>query len=164
MPADFKSNSKSRSGTAAYEKRDASAKWIFGIIGFLFLVGMIMHFVLAGMVERWKKNPTSIDPWTGLRRQARASSAPTPFPRLQISPPTDLAEFRAREDAELHTYGWINRTSGVVRIPIERAIDLLAQSGLPTRAETSENQLGPSSYQLQQRKAQGTGPKRKGEQ
>lgn len=162
MPADFKPPSKPRSGTAAYEKRDASAKWIFGIIGFLFLVGMIMHFVLAGLVERWKKNPSTTDPWSGGQRQPRSSAASADFPRLQISPPTELGEFRAREEAELHTYGWINRTGGVVRIPIERAIDLLAQSGLPTRAGTSESQLGPSSYQLQQRKAQG--PERKGEQ
>lgn len=38
-----------------------------------------------------------------------------------------LQELRAREENELQTYGWINRTDGVVRIPIDRAMQLLAE-------------------------------------
>jgi hypothetical protein len=39
----------------------------------------------------------------------------------------DLLSLRAREDAQLHSYGYIDRSRGVVRIPIERAMELLAQ-------------------------------------
>ena len=56
-----------------------------------------------------------------------------PGPRLQVKPEADLAAFRAREDEELNHYGWIDRKAGVVRIPIERAMDLIAQRGLPFR-------------------------------
>lgn len=51
------------------------------------------------------------------------------------SPPVGEAfkQLRATEDAILTTYGWVDREKGVVRIPIDRAIDLLAQRGLPTR-------------------------------
>ena len=38
---------------------------------------------------------------------------------------------RAREDAVLTTYGWVDRNTGVARIPIERAMDLLVERGLP---------------------------------
>ena len=38
-----------------------------------------------------------------------------------------LQELRAAEQKELQTYGWINRTDGVVRIPIDRAMQLLAE-------------------------------------
>ncbi len=58
-----------------------------------------------------------------------------PEPRLQTAPQVDLAALRAREDAELNTYGWIDRQAGVVRLPIEQAMNLVAQHGLPLRGD-----------------------------
>jgi hypothetical protein len=52
-----------------------------------------------------------------------------PAPRLQVSPATELERLRAREQAILESYGWVDRTSGVVRIPIGRAMDLVAERG-----------------------------------
>ncbi len=59
-----------------------------------------------------------------------------PEPRLQVTPSADLATVRTREDALLNSYGWIDAKSGLVRIPIDRAIEVLAERGLPTRAPT----------------------------
>ena len=59
----------------------------------------------------------------------------SPEPRLQETPALDLELFRAREEKELSTYGWIDRPNGVVRIPIERAMELVAREGLPARKE-----------------------------
>jgi len=56
-----------------------------------------------------------------------------PGPRLQESPALDLALFREREEKNLATYAWIDRANGVVRIPIERAMELVAREGLPIR-------------------------------
>lgn len=56
-----------------------------------------------------------------------------PEPRLQESPALDLARFRAREEGQLSTYGWVDRPNGVVHIPIERAMELVAREGLPVR-------------------------------
>lgn len=50
-----------------------------------------------------------------------------PQPRLQSAPLRDLEHLRAREDAILHGYGWMDRERGLVRIPIERAMELLAE-------------------------------------
>ena len=58
-----------------------------------------------------------------------------PEPRLQASPAEDLAILRAREEAILHNYGWVNKEAGVVHIPIERAMALTLERGLPTRSE-----------------------------
>lgn len=52
-----------------------------------------------------------------------------PEPRLEVSPATDLERLRASERAILESYGWVNRTSGIVRIPIERAMELVAERG-----------------------------------
>jgi hypothetical protein len=58
-----------------------------------------------------------------------------PRPRLQETPAIDLREFRAREDERLSTYGWVDRSAGIVRVPIERAIEIVAREGLPVRKE-----------------------------
>ncbi len=58
------------------------------------------------------------------------------------------SRWRDREAAELESYGWIDRKSGIVRIPIDRAMDLLAQRGLPTRATNRPAAVGQSEYEL----------------
>ena len=58
-----------------------------------------------------------------------------PQPRLQVEPRLDLDQLRAGEEAKLHSYGWVDRDAGVVRLPIERAMDLLVEKGLPLREE-----------------------------
>jgi len=56
-----------------------------------------------------------------------------PEPRLQTNPRQDLIDLRAGEDAILNTYGWVDKTGGVVRIPISEAMKLTVQRGLPSR-------------------------------
>lgn len=54
-----------------------------------------------------------------------------PEPRLQPSPTADLHELKAREDDVLNHYRWIDRSKGIVGIPIEKAIQLTAERGIP---------------------------------
>lgn len=54
-----------------------------------------------------------------------------PAPRLQVDPRLDIHDYRAAQERLLTTYGWVDEQAGVVRIPIERAIDILAERGLP---------------------------------
>ena len=58
-----------------------------------------------------------------------ATALPTapPEPRLQTSPALDLKTLRDAEDAHLHSYAWVDRKAGAVRIPIERAMELVAK-------------------------------------
>jgi hypothetical protein len=58
-----------------------------------------------------------------------------PAPRLQDKPREDLKRLRAEEDAVLHGYGWVDPARGVAYIPIDRAVDLVLQQGLPARAQ-----------------------------
>lgn len=133
-----------------YEKRDASAPWIFGVVVFLLVAGLIMHFSLAGVLERLGRMPPPTDRWTGARLTPAAEQA-RGVPHLQIAPEVDLAKLRHAQETELNTYGWIDRTNGVVRIPISRAMDLLLQRGLPVRSQ-NKSATGPSSYELQQQR------------
>src|ERR1700746_2989370 len=54
-----------------------------------------------------------------------------PQPRLEVKPGASLAELRDAEDADLNSYGWIDRNAGTVRIPIDRAMQLILERGLP---------------------------------
>jgi hypothetical protein len=58
-----------------------------------------------------------------------------PEPRLQTDPRQDLADLRAKEDELLRTYGWVDKNAGVVRIPIDAAMKLTLERGLPARQQ-----------------------------
>jgi hypothetical protein len=59
-----------------------------------------------------------------------------PEPRIEEHPAIEIQELHAQEDQTLSTYGWMDKNKGVVRIPIERAMELQLQRGFPTRKET----------------------------
>ncbi len=67
------------------------------------------------------------------RRSPLAVEAPPPEPRLQTSPADDMAALRAREDSILHSYGWVDRAQGIVRVPIDEAKKRILAKGLPSR-------------------------------
>ena len=56
-----------------------------------------------------------------------------PRPRLQTYPFDDIKALRKEESKVLDHYAWVDQNAGVVRIPIERAIEVLAEKGLPYR-------------------------------
>jgi hypothetical protein len=60
-----------------------------------------------------------------------------PEPRIQANPAGDLKMLRDKEDAILTTYGWVDRPAGVVRVPIDVAMKLVIEQGLPVRQPDS---------------------------
>lgn len=68
-----------------------------------------------------------------------------PTPRLQTDDGLqDLSELHKREDLLLDNYSWVDQTHGKLRIPIDRAMELIAQSGLPVapQVETTPRLTG----------------------
>jgi hypothetical protein len=53
-----------------------------------------------------------------------------PQPRLERNERIEINEFRLQEEQTLNSYGWVDQKAGVVRIPIDRAMQLIAQRGL----------------------------------
>jgi hypothetical protein len=139
-----------------YEKRDASSKWLFGLIGILAVCIAVAEVVLRLVHTRMEKTPAPTDGWSSARPQVNPGWTQANIPRLQVSAPEDLSKFHLREEAELNSYGWINRTSGVVRIPIAHAMDLLAERGLPVRKAVGQSRLGPTPLELQQQRTNST--------
>jgi hypothetical protein len=76
-------------------------------------------------------------------RDARGEKAVDPvkiFPSPQLLPdePKNLSQFRASERSILGGYGWVDQKNGLVRIPIDQAMDLLAKRGLPVRQQNAQ--------------------------
>lgn len=106
-----------------YAERDLPyrkvAIWSFGLF-FSIIVVMGLMWALFGAPG------TPIDPKAVLNRSMTQ-------PPLQPRPWVDLKEFRKQQNLHLSTYGWVDKNAGVVRIPIERAIELTSERGLPAR-------------------------------
>lgn len=62
-----------------------------------------------------------------------------PEPRLLTNEPRNLDQVRGRTDDVLHGYGWVDERSGVARIPIEEAKQLVVKRGLPVRPDPIED-------------------------
>ena len=61
---------------------------------------------------------------------ARPTQPLPPEPRLQVTPKDDLVRLRAGEDATLGSYGWVDRSRGIVHIPIDEAMRRTAEQGI----------------------------------
>jgi hypothetical protein len=116
-----------------YERTDVDAGAIvkFGIA--LVIVCVLSLALLAGLFKFFQSQEAATLP-VSPRLSTDARALP-PEPRLEETPVLDLKAMRAAEDQILNGYGWVDQKQGLVRIPIDRAIDLLAQRGLPSRAQ-----------------------------
>jgi hypothetical protein len=124
---------------AKFEERDVNV-WAVGkfAIG-LTLLCVVCLALLLGLFKYFENENGGSLPRVDREIGVNAGKLP-PEPRLEVTPILDLQAMRAAEDQVLGSYGWIDQAHGVVRIPIDRAIDLLAQRGLPAR-----QQNGPQS-------------------
>jgi hypothetical protein len=117
-----------------HEESDVNIRAIFGFGAALVLVAIVVHLAIWGLFRffdsRAAPQPAAVYPLA-----AGQEDRLPPEPRLQTAPREDLAALRTREDEILRTYGWVDRNGGVVRIPIERAMELTLQRGLPARQE-----------------------------
>lgn len=78
-------------------------------------------------------------------REARLDAPPSPLakreapsePLLQVSAPKELEDVRKAEEKTLTSYDWVNKQAGIIRIPIDRAMELLAERGSPPSPKQS---------------------------
>ena len=116
----------------AHEQSDISVGGV-GKFGLWILVGVVVSLGLMGLLfnrfeAREEAKAVPLPPMA----KANPRKQP-PDPRLEEDPVKSLAEFRATEDARIRSYAWIDPDKGVVQLPIERAMELVAKEGLPSR-------------------------------
>jgi hypothetical protein len=117
---------------AGHETRDAPIVPI--VLGAVVLViGMgVTVLVSTWLAGAWIGRPLALEQPTG--PATPVVPPPPPEPRLEEQPGAQLREVRAAEDAILNNAAWVDRQDGIARIPIDRAIDLLAANPPPARS------------------------------
>ncbi len=121
-----------------HERSDVQARWpvLIGVV-----VGLFLPFTVA-LVALLMNTLFAPQPATPkiFAQEPRAANVP----RLQVYPQADLAEVRAQWQRRLNGYGWIDRAHGIVHIPIDAAMQRLAQQGL-SKSGQSPLKAKPSS-------------------
>ena len=125
-----------------YEQTDAKAGATFRvglyILGTMFLTALLV-LPLYRLLARAE---TQAQPPASEVVESASSEALASFPKLVESEPRALAAFRAQEDALLTSYGWVEKDKGLVRIPIDAAMRIVAERGLPKFEPVPQPQAG----------------------
>lgn len=115
-----------------HETSDVNIRAILGFGAGLLVTAIVIH-VLVWMLFVYFSNREMQSAAREFPLAVDQQNRLPPEPRLQTNPRQDLGELRAQEDRLLTTYGWVDRGGGVVRLPIEDAMRLTVERGLPTR-------------------------------
>jgi hypothetical protein len=128
-----------------FEREDLTPKPILIFLGSLAVGCVLVYFILRGMysyldsyqnhhqpVQSPLVQQTTVD----TRIVSPGDITKFPQPRLEGDERREINDFREQEEQTLNSYGWVDQQAGVVRIPIDRAMQLMAQRGLPTRPQS----------------------------
>jgi hypothetical protein len=131
-PPTMDKHQKASAASPGYETRDANARGVFNFLVFLGLLLVVSVLLCWGLFRYFSRQ--------------QAGPAGSPFedtrelplgPQLQVNPREDWLKFHEQQEQSLETFGWQNRGAGIARVPIERAMDLLVQKGLPVQDSSS---------------------------
>jgi hypothetical protein len=128
---------------AGYEHTDASVGVMGRFAFWLIVSAIIVHVGLGLMYELLIRQ--SAEPMNTKQYPMAVDQAPLlpAAPRLQQIPSQELYDFRTKEDEELHSYGWVDKNAGTVHIPIEDAMRLTLERGLPSREQDASQAAEP---------------------
>jgi hypothetical protein len=140
-------------GHASFERQDLQPS---GILYFLLSLLVVTGICLVGLggfytyLDRRDKalqppvNPLATNVPTDTRHIAPGyPQTAFPNPRLEEDERGQLNGILLQEEKTLYSYGWVDEKAGTVRIPIERAMDLIVQRGLPVRPQGAASE-GPA--------------------
>src|SRR5580693_2061244 len=124
-----------------YERQDLTARAVYAFLISLIVGGVIVYFIVWGLYHFMDARQRRLQPQqsplvqqveTDTRIVSPDEIKKFPEPRLERNERIEINDFRLKEEQTLNSYGWVDEKSGVVHIPIDRAMELVAQRGLPT--------------------------------
>jgi hypothetical protein len=99
------------------------------------VVGLFKFMNSRAVAGDTTRAPLAAAPVRPAIQDGRVIGGPASVPSLLVREPVNLQKFRDEEDHLLTSYGWVDQNAGVVRLPIDRAKELLLERGLPARGE-----------------------------
>jgi hypothetical protein len=121
--------------TVHHEESDVNFRAILGFGVGLIAVAAVVNLLIYVLFGYFNSREGVKAPAEYPLAAAQGNREP-PEPRLQTNPRQDLADLRAKEEDQLTSYGWVDKNAGVVRIPIDAAMKLTLERGLPARQES----------------------------
>lgn len=131
-----------------FEREDMSPKAVYAFLIGLAVAGALVFVALWGMYRvldtYGAQHQQPQGPLVQASRPSDQRNAPPPAvkeeiqktipePRLEENERNELNEVRMKEEEQLNSYGWVDQNAGVAHIPIDRAMQLVVQQGLPTQ-------------------------------
>jgi hypothetical protein len=129
MNTSTKSDHGENNPAVTYEKRDVNTRTIMIFVGVLFIVLLVTFVSMRGLFGYFSETQ-NLGPGASPFDNSRVLP---PEPRLQVDPSVDLDEVRQSQNELLNSYGWADKATGKVRVPIDRAMDMLIERKLPLR-------------------------------
>jgi hypothetical protein len=120
--------------TVHHEESDVNIGGLFGFAAGLTAVVVVVCFVVWILFSFYAAREGQSSP-AEFPLAAQQENRLPPEPRLQTNPRQDLSDLRSQEDQILASYGWVDKNAGTVRIPIEQAMKLALERGLPARQQ-----------------------------
>jgi hypothetical protein len=141
--------------TVAHEQSDVNVRAILGFAGIVAGVTIVCGLLMWGLFNFFEGRAVARDPRMSplaipaTRMPATTTGSPIfgpgqsqQQPQLLTNEPAALRALRETENAQLEGFGWVDQAGGVARVPIADAKRLIAERGLPSRAEGSDPLLG----------------------
>jgi len=135
-----------------FEQQDLSPRAVIAFLIGLALMCVVVFFVIKGVywgLDRYDQahqpapNPLVSSAATPEERRTVPAPQPGdsvrktfPEPRLEDNERGELKSFRLGEEGQLNSFGWVDQKDGVAHIPIELAMQLIAQRGLPVHPQS----------------------------
>jgi len=150
-----------------FEREDLSTRGVFAFMIGLAVIGVIIYFIIVGMYkflddyERSQMATSSplVTSKGAMSRVVTQDDMDKMFkdngaPMLETNEMGQFRNFLVQQENQLNSYGWVDEKAGVAHIPIEQAMDLIVQRGLPVLpAESASGTATPASKTPEKRVA-----------
>ena len=127
-----------------FEHEDLGTRGVFAFMIGLAVVGIVIYFIVVGMytfLDKYERSQmTNASPLItskgAISRVVTQADMDEAFkdngaPMLEVIEGVDLRKDLIQQEDRLNSYGWVDKEAGVARIPIEVAMDLIRQRGIP---------------------------------
>jgi len=109
-----------------FEHSDANVRALGWILVVIVIAGVGLHFGLNALYGVFAINASASGRETEVRGRQRPMSG---APQLLVIPEADIDQVRTMENQKLGTYGWVDKEKGIVHIPIDQAMKMIAERG-----------------------------------
>mgnify|MGYP000881960803 CR=1 FL=1 len=122
---------------ALHETTDLDLKGVIGFTVVLVVMVAVSCFAMKLMMDNFAAQSERFHEETALPPRF-AANVPLNGPRLQADPSVATRSLQKSTRTWLDSYGWINRNDQIAHIPIDRAMAILAEKGLPKRGKVDQ--------------------------